>query len=73
MACWRKMTAPMLWVAGANSELAKTFFAANLEDLKERLACFSKRQDVTLYECGHNIHHDQPERLARLIEEFFSP
>jgi pimeloyl-ACP methyl ester carboxylesterase len=73
MACWRKVTAPMLWVAGADSELAKTFFAANLEDLKARLACFSHRQDATLYECGHNIHHDQPERLAQLIEDFFSP
>jgi pimeloyl-ACP methyl ester carboxylesterase len=26
---------------------------------------------VSIADCGHNLHHDQPEQVARLVEEHF--
>lgn len=71
MAIWRRVTAPMLWVAGRDSFLFREFFALDSEDYRSRLACFRDVREVVLEESGHNLHHDQPEAIARLIEEFF--
>ena len=71
MACWRRVTAPTLWVAGCNSPTMKSF-ANNPDDYQSRLACFANVKEVLIDDCGHNIHHDQPEKLARLLENFFS-
>lgn len=71
MAIWRCVTAPMLWVAGRDSFLFREFFALDSEDYRSRLACFRDVREVVLEESGHNLHHDQPEAIARLIEEFF--
>jgi len=76
MACWRNVTAPVLFVAGADSVLFKEFFPAgpaSAADYRERLACFANLREIVLPNCGHNMHHDQPEELARLLEEFFTP
>jgi pimeloyl-ACP methyl ester carboxylesterase len=27
-------------------------------------------REVMIEDSGHNLHHDQPERVAQLIEEF---
>jgi pimeloyl-ACP methyl ester carboxylesterase len=40
------------------------------EELAQRKAAFRTATEATLEDCGHMMHHDQPERLARLIEEF---
>ena len=40
-------------------------------DFQDRLACIPKHRMVALTECGHNMHHDRPETIAGLIEEFF--
>lgn len=74
MACWSQVTAPVLFVAGTESVLFKEFFPAAdsaVSDYRERLGCFANLTEVILQDCGHNMHHDQPEELARLIEEFF--
>ena len=69
-ACWRRVTAPVLWVRGADSGFLREYIPA-ADDYRERLACLADARDVLLAECGHNIHHDRPEDVARLIEEFF--
>lgn len=33
-------------------------------------ACFRALTVATLERCGHNLHHDQPERLAGIVEPF---
>ncbi|MDO8932958.1 MAG: alpha/beta hydrolase [Rhodocyclaceae bacterium] len=70
-ACWRRVTAPMLWVRGADSAFMREYIAGE-DDFRARLACFADAREVTLNECGHNLHHDRPEDVARLIEEFFT-
>jgi pimeloyl-ACP methyl ester carboxylesterase len=70
-ACWRRMTAPTLLVAGRDSPVMKPF-AEHPDDFRERLACFADARNAWIDDCGHNVHHDQPEALARLLDEFFS-
>jgi pimeloyl-ACP methyl ester carboxylesterase len=71
MAIWRQVTAPVLWVTAADSLIFKQLLALGVEDYRSRVACFSDVREVLLQECGHNLHHDQPQQVARLIEEFF--
>ena len=68
-ACWRKVTAPMLWVEGAESETAARLRvdAAELEARKRRFPNLTAR---TVAGAGHMLHHDQPEQTAALVEEF---
>lgn len=70
-ACWRRVTAPTLWVAGRDSVLMKPF-AANPDDYRARMGCFAKVREVLIDDCGHNPHHDQPEQLAARLGEFFA-
>lgn len=72
MAIWRQVTAPVLWVTAADSFIFKQLFAVDSADYRERIACFGDVREVTLEDCGHNLHHDQPRQVARLIEEFFA-
>jgi pimeloyl-ACP methyl ester carboxylesterase len=68
-ACWRKVTAPMLWVEGAESQSLKwlRLDAAAYEARKRYFATLVAR---TIPDAGHMLHHDQPQRLASVIEEF---
>ena len=69
-ACWAQITAPVLWVDGAESgTLAQIGITA--EDYAERRASHHTLQYETVAGAGHMLHHDQPERVARLIEDFF--
>ena len=68
-ACWRKVTAPVLWVAGAESK-APEMLKLPSADLAERKRCFQKLTERVIADAGHMVHHDQPERLAAVIEEF---
>lgn len=70
-ACWRRITAQTLLLAGHESPLMKPFID-HPEIYRERMACFSGSSDAWIADCAHNIQHDQPEALARLLEPFFS-
>jgi pimeloyl-ACP methyl ester carboxylesterase len=69
-ACWRRIAAQTLWIAASDSPVSK-LFAARPEEFHERIACFAHVRHVPIERSGHNLHHDQPEALARLFEEFF--
>ena len=71
MACWRQATARVLWVRGDDSFVTRDF-AGREEDYRRRLACFAGAREIVVPECGHNLHHDRPEVVARIIEEFFA-
>jgi pimeloyl-ACP methyl ester carboxylesterase len=72
MACWRRVTAPVLWVTASDSYIFPEFFPLDSDDHSERRACFRNLKWVHLKDSSHNMHHDQPEAIARLIEEFVS-
>ncbi|MBI4986628.1 MAG: alpha/beta hydrolase [Rhodocyclales bacterium] len=69
-AIWRRAGMPVLCVRGADSAFMREYIPSE-EDYRERLACFADAREATLADSGHNLHHDRPEAVAQLIEEFF--
>ena len=68
-ACWERVAAPVLWIDAAESETLKRMKLTPGE-LAERRAAFRVLEHRTVPDCGHMLHHDQPEEVARLIEAF---
>jgi pimeloyl-ACP methyl ester carboxylesterase len=69
MACWRNVAASVLWIDGAESKTMERM-RINAGEHEARKACFRQLSAHTIPEAGHMLHHDQPERLAGLIEAF---
>jgi pimeloyl-ACP methyl ester carboxylesterase len=68
-ACWRSVSAPVLWISGAESTIPEVL-KLTPQALAARKACFSRLVEKVIPEAGHMVHHDQPERLAEVVEEF---
>lgn len=68
-ACWRAVTAPVLWVQGAETATIGMLGLTH-DDLAERKACFARLTDCVIADSGHMLHHDQPERLAAELARF---
>lgn len=68
-ACWRRVAAPVLWVEGAESQTAGRL-RMDATELEERKRCFANLTVRTVAAAGHMLHHDQPEQLAAMVEEF---
>ena len=68
-ACWAQVSAPVLWVDAAQSESLKRV-GLSAAQYAERRAWFGSLRYATVHNAGHMLHHDQPEEVARLIEEF---
>jgi pimeloyl-ACP methyl ester carboxylesterase len=71
MACWRAVTAPTLFVRGAESP-ASRLIAAAPDAFAARTSCFRRLTHEVLPDAGHMLHHDQPQRLAQAIERFLA-
>jgi pimeloyl-ACP methyl ester carboxylesterase len=71
-ACWRRVSAPVLWVEGEESTAMMMYRGLGEDDYSARWGCFQNLRRVAVADAGHNLHHDQPERLAQLIEEFMA-
>lgn len=69
LACWRRIAAPVLLVMGRDSHITG-WLKDTPGELEERKAAFAHLTEAALDDCGHMMHHDQPERLAGLIEGF---
>lgn len=70
MELWRETTAPVLFVDGEESFVLNAFKCGREAELAERLQSVGAHRRLTLRESGHNMHHDQPQRLAQAIEAF---
>jgi pimeloyl-ACP methyl ester carboxylesterase len=70
MACWRAMTAPVMLVT-ADEGYVMQRFGKHAEELQRRMDCFVHGSITRIDDCGHNVQHDRPEKLAELIESFF--
>lgn len=69
-ACWRNVTAPVLLVAGSDSEFAAPTdprLETGIHDLP-----FAAATVETIPNSGHMLHFEAPAALARVIEAFFS-
>jgi pimeloyl-ACP methyl ester carboxylesterase len=71
LALYRAITAPTLAVVASDDSLSQWWKGRyGLAEYYERLKAISDVRIATVEEAGHMLHHDQPARLARLIEEF---
>jgi pimeloyl-ACP methyl ester carboxylesterase len=68
-ACWQQVAAPVLWVDADGSDTLKRL-GLDAAQHGERRAAFASLKYTTIENAGHMLHHDQPEAVARVIEEF---
>ncbi len=71
LACWKLITAPLLWVEGDRTDTARwwgTRYTA--QEFHTRLSVVPKVEKHVLSPAGHMLHHDQPEALAAHLEAF---
>ncbi|MDQ6618780.1 MAG: alpha/beta hydrolase [Pseudomonadota bacterium] len=75
-AIWERITAPTLWIAALQSHIPKWLAdhpdagSEGLEGVRRRIRHVSGAQLATVDGAGHMLHHDQPEVVAGLIENF---
>jgi pimeloyl-ACP methyl ester carboxylesterase len=68
---YRAITAPVLAVEASEDSLTQWWQGRfTLAEYHERLKVVSDLRRTVIDNAGHMLHHDQPEELARLIEEF---
>jgi len=70
-ACWQQVRAPVLWVDGAETTVVKRL-GLDEAQRQERRAAFQNLRYASVPGAGHMLHHDQPEAVAKLIEEFLT-
>lgn len=69
-ACWDRVTARVLLVVGEETDF--TAAAKSWIDPDEALHPFRNEETCTIPGCGHMVHFEQPERLARASEDFLT-
>jgi len=73
MACWSRIAAPTLWVEGKSTAVLRWFGDRYPRaDFEERIALVPQLRREVLEQAGHMLHHDQPEALARILEDFLA-
>jgi len=78
VAVWRRITAPVLWVAATESHIPKWLGAHpegegatdSLAGVRARLVGVPGGRLATIAEAGHMLHLDKPHAVAELIEPF---
>ncbi len=71
LAAWRLISAPVLWVEGDQTDVAKWWgHRYPRSDFEARLAVVPRVERALLSPCGHMLHHDQPQALAAHLRGF---
>jgi len=73
--CWKLIRAPLMWVEGDQTDVSRWWGTRYTKaEFHERLDVVTSRVERhVLAPAGHMLHHDQPEALARLLENFLAP
>ncbi len=69
-ACWRNIQADVLLIMAAESAFYKKYLQRGYR--AEFTECISTFSESVINDCGHMIHLEQPQRLAAVLEDFFS-
>lgn len=70
---YKGITAPLLAVEASDDSLDGWWKGKyTLAEYHERLKAVSDMRIARVEDAGHMLHHDQPEQLAHLVEEFLS-
>jgi pimeloyl-ACP methyl ester carboxylesterase len=74
LACWKAIKADVLWVEADDTDALRWMGPKESarEEIDRRLKAFAKVKTVTVMDASHMLHHDQPEKIAALIEDFLS-
>ena len=74
LACWKNITAPVLWVEAEHTNMWQWMGPKEQAraEVDRRLAHLHKVTPHMMPNAGHMLHHDQPEALAQLLEDFLS-
>ncbi len=73
LACWAAITAPMLVVEASIDETPRWWGNAYpRSEFHERLEVVPDARCATVQDAGHMLHHDQPQALAELLENFWA-
>lgn len=71
MAIWAEITAPVLHVEGRESTTLRMLAGDQpLDVFRTRFAAFRDWRQAEIGDAGHMLHHDQPEQVAALIDDF---
>jgi pimeloyl-ACP methyl ester carboxylesterase len=69
LACWREVTAAVLWVF-ARESAGTGYLEDTPEQLAERKGAFRDFREQWIDRAGHMMHHDRPDAVAALVEDF---
>lgn len=74
MACWSAITAPVLWVEAEDTDMWRWMGAKEQAraEIDRRMGYLKQVTARMVPQAGHMLHHDQPELLAAMIEEFLA-
>ncbi len=72
LACWQKISAPVLWVEAEHTDMWRWMGPKEQirAEIDRRMAVIPDVRPAFVRDAGHMLHHDQPEALAELIEDF---
>lgn len=71
IAIWRQVRAPVLWLEGGESAI-RAWLKEGPAELAARMAAFQNLRHFVVLDAGHMLHHDAPEKVAALIEDFLT-
>lgn len=73
LAAFASITAPVLSVEASDNQMEQWWQGKyTLAEFHARLKSVPQLQQATIQDAGHMLHHDQPEQLAALIENFLA-
>lgn len=73
LACWAAIECPLLWVMAKETEVLRHVAEsrdAAVAELERRRKALRDIEVAEIDAAGHMVHHDQPEEVARFIEDF---
>jgi pimeloyl-ACP methyl ester carboxylesterase len=73
-ACWSAIAAPVLWVEADDTDVWRWMGhkdTARIE-IDRRIKYIANVRTEMIEDAGHMLHHDQPEKLASLVESFLA-
>ena len=74
LACWQSITAPVLWVEADDTDVWRWMGPKEKArvEVDRRIGFIPDVTTAMIKDAGHMLHHDQPQALAQLIEDFLA-
>lgn len=73
LAFYQRLSMPVLAMEASDNQMARWWQGRyTLDEYHERLKSIPNVRIADIQDAGHMLHHDQPERVAHCIEDFFN-